>query len=180
MIEDDGIVLRRWLERDAEALGRAVTESETHLRPWMGWMADEPQTPEERKAMLRERERQWLAGGDVMLGIFIDGAVAGSCGLHRRAGPSGLELGYWIHVAFTRRRLATRVARLLTSAAFSLPEITHVEIHTDKANTASAGVPMRLGFELVGEVPDEKMKPAEAGVEYIWRMGRERWARRAS
>ena len=177
-IEGEGIVLRRWLESDAEALGRAVSDSEAHLRPWMTWMANEPQTVEQRQAMLREREREWLAGGDAMLGVFIDDAVAGSCGLHRRVGPSALELGSWVHVAFTRRGLATRVARLLTDAAFSLPEITHVEIHTDKANTASAGVPRRLGFELISEHPDEPSAPAEAGIECVWRMQRDRWQER--
>lgn len=175
LIEGDGIVLRRWLESDAEALARAVRDSDAHLRPWMPWMSREPQTIEQRRAMLREREREWLAGGDVMLGVFVDGTVAGSCGLHARVGPSALELGYWIHVGWTRRGLATRAVRLLTDAAFSLPEITHVEIHTDKANLASAGVARRLGFELIAETPDEPAAPGEVGIECVWRMERARW-----
>lgn len=149
------MLLRRWLVADAEALARAVTESQDHLQPWMAFMAQEPQTLEQRRAMLREREREWLQGGDVMLGIFVAGDVAGSCGLHRRRGPSALEIGYWLHPAFTGRGLATAVARLLTDAAFSAPGVTHVEIHTDKANAASSGVPRRLGFHFLGETPDE-------------------------
>jgi hypothetical protein len=34
---------------------------------------------------------------------------------------------------------------MLTNAAFTVPEITQVEIHHDKANVASAGVPRSLG-----------------------------------
>ena len=177
-IEGDGVLLRRWCIADAEALGRAVTESELYLRPWMGWMAQEPQTVEQRRAMLAEREREWLAGGDVMLGIFVADAVAGSCGLHRRRGPSALEIGYWLHPSFLGRGLATTVARLLTDAAFSLPDITHVEIHTDKANAASAGVPRRLGFRFVGETPDEREAPAQVGIDCAWRMERAAWERR--
>jgi RimJ/RimL family protein N-acetyltransferase len=176
-LEGDGLLLRRWHVADAEALARAVTESEDHLRPWMGWMAGEPQTLEERRTMLAKREREWRAGGDVMLGIFVGGTVAGSCGLHRRLGPTALEIGYWVHSSFTRRGLATTAARLLTEAALSAPEITHVEIHTDKANSASAGVPQRLGYRLMAERPDERHAPAELGIECVWRMERDVWER---
>jgi RimJ/RimL family protein N-acetyltransferase len=144
-IDGDGVLLRRWLVSDAEALARAVTESQDHLRPWMAWMAQEPMTLEQRRAMLREREREWLQGGDVMLGIFVGDEVAGSCGLHPRRGLSALEIGYWVHPSFTGRGVATVVARLLTDAAFSVPHIAHVEIHTDKPNSASSGVPRGHG-----------------------------------
>jgi len=177
-VEGEGVLLRGWRVADAEALARAVMESEDHLRPWMGWTAGEPQTLEERRAMLAEREREWRAGGDVMLGIFVGETVAGSCGLHRRLGPTALEIGYWVHPSFTRRGLATTAARLLTQAALSGPEITHVEIHTDKANSASAGVPQRLGYRLVAESPRERHAPAEVGIEGVWRMDREVWERR--
>jgi ribosomal-protein-serine acetyltransferase len=176
-IEGDGVLLRRWLVADAEALGRAVAESANHLGPWMAFMAQEPQTLEQRRAMLRERECEWSRGGDVMLGIFTDDEVAGSCGLHRRRGPAALEMGYWIHPSFTGRGLATTVARLLTDAAFSVPGVTHVEIHIDKANSASAGVPRRLGFQLVRETSDEVSAPAEIGIDCAWRMDRARWRR---
>lgn len=176
-VEGDGVLLRRWLVSDAEALARAVTESEDHLRPWMAFMAHEPQTLEQRRAMLREREREWLQGGDVMLGVFIDGEVAGSCGLHRRRGPFALEIGYWVHPDYTGRGLASTVVRLLTDAAFSVAAIASVEIHTDKANLASAAVPRRLGFRFVGETPDEASAPAEVGIDCTWRMDRIDWQR---
>ncbi len=176
-IEGDGVLLRRWLVTDAEVLGRAVEESDDHLRPWMAWMEHEPQTLEQRRAMLAEREREWSRGGDVMLGTFVGDEVAGSCGLHRRRGPSALEIGYWIHPSFTGRGLATTVARMLTDVAFSVPGITHVEIHIDKANVASLGVPRRLGFGFLGEAPDEVSAPSEVGVDCAWRMERDRWRR---
>jgi RimJ/RimL family protein N-acetyltransferase len=171
----EGLLLRRWVADDAEALGRAVAESVEHLRPWMAWIADEPLPLEDRRALLADWERDWSQGGDVVLGVFVDGRIAGGCGLHRRIGPDGLELGYWIHPAHLRRGLATRVAELLTDAAFALPGITHVEIHHDRANRASAAVPRKLGFEWLGEARDEPEAPAEVGVEWRWRIDKERW-----
>jgi len=172
----DGLLLRRWLPEDAEILSAAVAESVSHLRPWMSWAVDEPLTIEQRRSMLAAFGREWSGGGDVVLGAFVEDRVVGGCGLHRRIAPDGLELGYWIHPRFTRQGLATAVARLLTDAALSLVNITHVEIHHDKANVASAGVPRKLGFWLVAELPDETEAPAEVGIECRWRMDRERWA----
>ena len=174
-IDGEGIVLRRWLETDADAIAQAVTESLEHLRPWMAWASEEPQTIEQRRALIARWEREWAEGGDAVYGIFVEGAVAGGCGLHRRRGPRTLEIGYWIHRDFTRRGIATAVSRMLTAAAFAVPEIEHVEIHHDKANVASAGVPRRLGFTLVEEQPDERVAPAEIGVDCTWRIHREQW-----
>jgi ribosomal-protein-serine acetyltransferase len=171
----DGLLLRRWLPEDAQALASAVAESSEHLRPWMAWIADEPLTIEQRRSMLIGFERDWLGGGDMVLGVFLDGRVAGGCGLHRRIAPDGLELGYWVHPHFTRRGLATASARLLTDAALRLSGITHVEIHHDKANLASGGVPRSLGFWLVAEVPRVIEAPADIGIECQWRMDREQW-----
>ncbi|MGN6168468.1 MAG: GNAT family N-acetyltransferase, partial [Solirubrobacteraceae bacterium] len=80
----DGLLLRRWVASDADALARAVAESADHLRPWMPWVAQEPLPLARRRALIDQWEREWLLGGDVMMGVFRDGRVAGGCGLHRR------------------------------------------------------------------------------------------------
>lgn len=174
-IEGEGVLLRRWRVPDAELLGRAVTEATEHLRPWMAWIALEPLTIEQRREWLAQREQEWSEGGDVVHGVFVDDQVAGGCGLHWRHGPDTLDIGYWIHPSFTRRGLATVVARMLTDAAFLVPGIECMEIHHDKANTASSGVPRRLGFRFIGESPDQASAPHEAGIDCTWRMKRERW-----
>ena len=113
--------------------------------------------------------------GDACYALFLDGEIVGCCGLHRRVGPDALEIGYWIHAAFLRRGLATEAARLLTDAAFSIPEISSVEIHHDKANFASSGVPRRLGYRFVREQPDEATASGDTGLECIWRIERSEW-----
>lgn len=176
-LRDGNLALRPWSPADAPALSAAVAESLEHLRPWMEWIAGEPQTLAQRRAWIVQCERDRAAGGALVLGTFLDGAVAGGCGLHRRIGDGGLEIGYWTHSAFLRRGVATAASRLLTTAAFTIPGISFVEIHHDKANVASGGVPRKLGFELVGEAPDTPTAPGEIGIECRWRMRRAVWLR---
>jgi ribosomal-protein-serine acetyltransferase len=177
-IEGRELLLRRWRPEDAEALAQAVAESTEHLRPWMPWIEQEPLALEARRATIERWAQEWAAGGDVFMGLFVSDQIAGGGGLHRRIGPNGLEIGYWVHPAFTRRGLATTAAKLLTEAAFSVPGIDHVEIHHDKANRASAGIPRRLGFTFRGQTPDEITAPAEVGVECAWRMNLGDWRAR--
>ena len=175
IVDPDGLLLRQWRASDAEALGRALAESTEHLQPWMGWIAEEPMPLDRRLARIEEWERDWSRGEDVILGVFVDGQIAGGCGLHRRIAPDGLEIGYWIHVAQVRQGLATRTVGLLTDAALALPGITHVEIHHDEANQASGGVPRKLGFQWLGEWTDVPGAPADLGIECRWRMDRATW-----
>ena len=171
-------MLRRWRPADAELQHRAIVESIEHLRPWMAWAADEPLPLERRRRMLVEWERDWARGGDVYLAVLSHDRVAGSTGLHRRRAPGLLEIGYWIHPGFLRRGFATAVARLLTDAAFGVAGIEQVQIRHDKANVASAGVPRRLGYELVAEAPVGAATAAGVGIDCVWRVTREDWTTR--
>ena len=60
--------------------------------PWAGRV-----TVEERRTTLARWEREWDTGGDLVYGLFLGPLVAGGFGLHRRIGPTGLEIGYWVH-----------------------------------------------------------------------------------
>jgi ribosomal-protein-serine acetyltransferase len=175
------VELRHWRVEDAEAQARAIEESLEHLRPWMPWAAGEPKPMEARIAMLRDWEAERIAGTGEYVAVWLDGVLIGSAGLHFRIGPGGAEIGYWIHPAYTRRGHATDVARQLVARAFADPGIDRVEIHHDRANVASGGVPPKLGFELVGDTPRTPEAPSEEGVERVWRLSREAWtARRAA
>jgi ribosomal-protein-serine acetyltransferase len=174
------VEIRHWRVEDAEAQARAIEESADHLRPWMPWAADEPKPLEARIAMIREWEAERRAGTGEYFAVVLDGAVVGSAGLHRRIGAGGVEIGYWIHPGYLRRGLATEVARRLCERAFADPDLDRVEIHHDRANVASGGVPPKLGFELVGDTQRTPQAPSEEGVERVWRLSREAWeARRA-
>jgi ribosomal-protein-serine acetyltransferase len=173
IVGPDALTLRRWARDDAAELGEAVADSVEHLRPWISWIAHEPLSVTAREALIDDWHQQWLAGGDLVMGVFVDGAVAGGCGLRRRIGPGGLEIGYWIARRFLRQGIATTVAGLLTDAAFSDPAITRVEIHHDQANQASAGVPRKLGLRLARERVDEIQAPGESGISCEWQITRQ-------
>ncbi len=167
--------LRRWSAADAPALSAAVTANVEHLRPWMPWIADEPASPEARLRVIAEWEAGWQAGTDRHFGIFDRAEAVGSVALMARIGPGGLEIGYWLDRAHMGRGIATAAADTVTSLALAAPGIDRVEIHHDQANTASAGIPRRLGFALVGEVAVPAAAPGESGVDCIWRMTSGRW-----
>jgi ribosomal-protein-serine acetyltransferase len=169
-MEDDGLVLRRWVVGDAEALHAVIAESAAHLRPWVTWVDEEDTSVERRRMFIAEREREWQAGGSVLLGMFVGERIAGGCSLIVRADETAvLEIGYWLHPAFRGHGLATRAARLLTEAALALPGVRAVEIRHDQANAASTGVPRRLGYTRVGNAPNRAPAPADSGTDLVWR-----------
>jgi ribosomal-protein-serine acetyltransferase len=169
-MEDDGLVLRRWVVGDAEALQAVIAESAAHLRPWVTWVKEENNSIERQRVLIAEREREGRSGGSVWLGMFVGERIAGGCSLNVRVDATGvLEIGYWLHPAFRGHGLATRAARLLTEAALAVPGARAVEIRHDKANAASGAVPRRLGYTLVGQTPNRAPAPADSGTDLVWR-----------
>lgn len=176
----DGLVLRTWTEADVPAMAEAVAASTEHLRPYMAWIAHEPMASDARTELVARWDREQRAGGDVVFGIWRDDEVVGSCGLHRRIGPGGLEIGYWVHADHVGRGIATTASHALTDLAFTVDGIEVVEIRHDVTNAASRRVPEKLGFAWVGEVPPNRTEvaPAETGVDGLWRTTRATWPTR--
>lgn len=169
------LTLRRWVADDAPFLNAAILASIEHLRPWMPWVAAEPVSVPDRVELFERWDREWQQGGDLVMGIFKDGDVVGGSGLHTRRGPGVLEIGYWVHVDHAKQGIATEAAAALTTAAFTVDGIDRVEIHHDKANVASAGVPRRLGYTLVDESANAISSPGEVGIDCRWVMRRDDW-----
>jgi RimJ/RimL family protein N-acetyltransferase len=169
------LTLRRWVAADAADLSAAITASIEHLRPWMPWVAAEPVSLADRVELIEKWQSDWEQGGDLVVGIFMDGSVVGGSGLHSRRGPGVLEIGYWVHADHANQGIATETSAALTTAAFAVESIERVEIHHDKANVASAGVPRRLGYTLVDETTDAITSPGEVGIDCRWVMQRGDW-----
>lgn len=165
--------LRRWRPDDAAALLAAVTDSMEELRPWMPW-ADGYEASS-ATAYLSDCAAQWDAGSAYNYAIMAGETIVGSAGLHRRIGEGGLEIGYWVHSAWTGRGIATDAAAALTRAALSLPDVTRVEIYHDAANTASGRVPAKLGYARLGERPTRGLwppAPSETRTDVVWQITR--------
>lgn len=180
VLTDSDLAIRRWRVNDAPALATAIEDSLDELRKWLPWVAMEPLTLAQRRALISEWEHDWEEGGSVLLGAFVGDTVVGASGMHRRIGPGGIEFGYWVRSGFTGQGLATRIAAAVTAAAFRLPDLDHVEIHHDRANTASERIPAKLGFALVAEVPRKPVAPSDSGTQCVWRMTRQLWQQRYS
>jgi RimJ/RimL family protein N-acetyltransferase len=141
------LVLRCWAPRDAPAIKQAIDESLEHLRAWMPWAHDEPSELPDVVERLQGFRADFDRGESFIYGILDHaGEVAGGSGLHRRVGEGALEIGYWIHVARTRRGLAAEAVSALTRVAFDVCGAERVEIHVDPRNAPSAGIPRKLGY----------------------------------
>jgi RimJ/RimL family protein N-acetyltransferase len=178
-IDTDRLVIRLWQPDDVAGMHEAIVRSIEHLRPWMPWIALEPLEPRDRLQNVTRWYDEWRDGGDAIYGIFLGpaggdeeqvGTVVGGTGLHRRIGPSGLEIGYWIDADHLRRGYASESTAALTAVGLRQPGVDRVEIRHDKANVASAGVPKALGFTFVGESERAAEAPAESGVAWVWRV----------
>ncbi len=165
----DAVVLRRHRESDVGPLVAAVNESAEHLRPWMPW-ASRPATVESMRAFVTTAIADFDAGRTFAYVLLdpTEATIVGGAGLHTRRGPGSLEIGYWVHRAWTRRGIASAAADALTCAAFGLDGIRRVEIRCDETNAASAGVPRRLGFELESVVRRPPDAPGETDREMVW------------
>ena len=143
--------MRELTGADAEAVTRAVHASLGHLRAWMPWAADEPRDAAWRREFLRESAES----GDRVYGAFLGDEVVGCCGLHRRIGDGGFEIGYWVAAGHVRRGIATAMARHLVDTAFADPAVTHVEIHHDPRNLRPPACPRSSASARLDRLDDQ-------------------------
>jgi RimJ/RimL family protein N-acetyltransferase len=147
-IETERLVIRCYEPRDAPILKEAIDSSLEHLRPWMPWAHQEPQTLEEKVELIRHFRANFDSGDNFTCGIFSpdESEVLGGTGLHPRIGPGGLEIGYWIRAGATGRGLATESSAALTRVGFDVCDADRIEIRIEPRNQASMGIPRKLGF----------------------------------
>jgi len=170
------IELCRWRTRHVDEIKAAVESSYRELHQWMAWAQTMP-TSEALRAVIAdgaasfEADREW----QYVLREVANDELVGGAGLHRRVGPDGLEIGYWVRTDRTGRGYATSAARALTDAAFAVQGFERVEIHMDQANLASAAVPRKLGYRLVLEEDREVLAPGHSGRGFVWAVERSSW-----
>jgi RimJ/RimL family protein N-acetyltransferase len=147
-IETERLAIRCYEPRDAALLKEAIDSSLEHLRPWMPWAHQEPQTLEEKMELIRQFRANFDSGVNFTCGIFTadETELLGGTGLHPRIGPGGLEIGYWIRTGATRQGIATESSAALTRAGFEVCGADRVEIRIEPRNEASFGIPRKLGF----------------------------------
>lgn len=170
--------LVRWNARFAREMGAAISTSLEELRRWMPWASSVPAV-EQLRATLAQGNVRFESNEDWPYVIREPGGeLVGSTGLHRRAGPDVVEIGYWIRSDRTGRGYATTAARVLTDAAFERGAgIERVEISTHELNAASQAVARKLRYQVVREEPREAQGTVPEGRSLIWSMSRADWPR---
>jgi RimJ/RimL family protein N-acetyltransferase len=166
----DNTYLRPFDVADAEAIATAVAESLEHLRPWMPWATEQSADVTFQRERLRGLRARAASGEEWQYGLFerAEATVIGSFGLMTRMGPGTLEIGYWLHVHAGGRGHATRAAGALTDVALAIDGVQRVFICCDEANTRSAAIPQRLGYELAEVVRRAPEAPGEVGRLMVW------------
>lgn len=170
----DGFVLERARVGDAAESARAVRESLEHLARYMPWATPQQATAHAQHARFTRIEDEWQRSEhfDFIVRRAGERQVLGIVGLGwdrpDRFGGGAIEIGYWIHVDWCNRGLATRAARELTRVAFSLPEVEQVVIKCDVTNLASAAIPRKLGFEFDQIVDAQRQAPSDSGRDMVW------------
>ncbi len=142
------ILLRPWVDGDADALWALVENSRSHLAPWMPWIREHV-NQEFTRTYIRRIQGKWSLREDLVMGIFLrDGERAiGATGLHRIdwSVPS-LEAGYWIHPAEQGKGYVSEALQLLRNLAFEHLHAERLTVMCSKENHRSAAVPRRCGF----------------------------------
>jgi RimJ/RimL family protein N-acetyltransferase len=161
--------LRRARVDMCDELLYAATASYPELRPWMTWAA-QPLTREGILFYLEGAESRFEDGRDrVYVLVETDtGEVVGTSALHSKGDPRCLEIGYWVRTDRTKRGYASSAANALTEAAFHYAGVDRVKIRMDKANVASASVPPKIGFTLLGEESRPLQATGHSGTGLIW------------
>ena len=165
------LVLRRQQPNDALLIKEAVDTSLPHLQASVAWAQSAPEPLRVLQARLAASAAAFDAGDAWTFSIFDQALtrVLGGVGLHRPetalislVGSGALELGYWLRADAIGLGYATEATARLTELAFSRLRAQHVVVCHEPANTASEGVPRRLGFRCLGRVTADVLPGRQA------------------
>lgn len=169
-IETQRVILRLCGPDDAPLLRTAIDTSLEHLRAWMPWAMKEPSSLEETQQRIARGRARFEAGEDFQYAVFTqaEDRIIGGAGLHRRAVPKSLEIGYWVHTDHVGQGLATEFVRALTVTGLAVPNIERIQIDCDPRNHRSRRVSEKLGYRVVelrrGDKVDPRGKPRDTVV----------------
>jgi ribosomal-protein-serine acetyltransferase len=138
----EGVELREWVPADAEEIFAEVDQNRARLREWLPWV-DRTSSPDDIRSYIQKCEAS--EGRERALGIYIDGALAGSIGLTLDEDNAG-EIGYWITGAFEGRGLVTAAARELLRFGFRDKGLRRIQLTAAVENERSRAVAERLGM----------------------------------
>jgi len=146
----DGLELRQFEQRDADAVFAAVGRNREYLRHWLPWVDQTHSAEDIRRFIARTRE-QFEAGQGPNCGILLHGVLVGAIGCHPiNLANSNCSLGYWIEAGQQGKGTITRCCLKLLDYLFDEAGLHRVEIRCGTGNGRSRAIPQRLGFRHEG------------------------------
>jgi len=162
-LDGERIVLLAPRAGSGAEMALVVTQSLSHLRPWMPWAQDAP-TAESSELVVRRMQADFIARRDLCFHIHArradgsPGRLLGGTGLHRLDWTvRKFEIGYWIRPEAAGQGHVSEAVRLLSALAFDRLGARRVEIRSDPRNLKSRAVAERCGFELEGVLRNEAL-----------------------
>lgn len=143
-LQTSRLILRPWIEADAEALYRYASDPD--VGPPAGW------PPHASVENSREIIKTVLSGPEIYAVCLKDGSPVGSIGLHLKGSTDmterddECELGYWIGKPFWGQGLIPEAARELLRHAFEELGMRAVWCGYYEGNEKSRRVQEKLGF----------------------------------
>jgi RimJ/RimL family protein N-acetyltransferase len=165
------LVLRRQHPDDARMIKEAVDTSLPHLRAAVAWVQSAPTPLAALEAGLAASATAFDANESWAFSIFDrdQSRVLGGVAIERAepalialVGSGAMETGYWLRADAIGHGYATEATGGLIEVAFARLGARRVVVCHDPSNPASAGVPRRLGFRLVGIVTDAALPGRQA------------------
>ncbi len=154
---------------DVVPLVRAIEENWNSLHDWMLWAA-EPPTLIERTADLLSAHDRWERGEAYEYKIVMDeepARIAGRVALRIKDREG--DIGYWLAEEHRGKGLVTAAVMALEQVMTQMPQIESAVIFCDAANTDSAAVARRAGYELEEIFEEPPKVPAGSGRMMRWR-----------
>ncbi|MFO0613000.1 MAG: GNAT family protein [Polyangiaceae bacterium] len=147
----EALVLRPTCMTDVEEIVSAIQASLPELRAFMPW-AHVPQTHEAQLDRLRAGEAKYVAGEELVMGLFRGDTFVAMVGLHPRVAlnPNGLEIGYWASTPHAGKGYVTLAVRMALLYAFDKLGADRVQVGCDETNLASRRVIEKCGFAFEG------------------------------
>ena len=145
--ESPRLVIRCWSPDDAPAFRALLDRNDHHLRPFIPWMCDEPQTLEQTRARLEGYAQRFHAGEDYRFAwLTMEGTLIGELIISTRRGTDCREIGYLLDRSATGKGYALEATSMATKIAFEVNRVARTEIHCSPENRASVAIPERLGY----------------------------------
>jgi RimJ/RimL family protein N-acetyltransferase len=142
------LLLRCWEPGDAAALKDAIDTSLDHLRAWMPWAHQEPESIDQKTERIIGFRTAFAERKCLIYGIFrrIDTRLLGCISINWRVATDVVDLGYWLRAGAENNGYATEATVGCLTASFFCLGMPVAEIFCDPLNRRSAAIPRRIGF----------------------------------